>query len=79
MKASKKATPKPVPQVSTTDFETLLKTLQAYGVTRYKSGEFEVELALHHEPLKPTDKDLSKPAKTKDQIAEEELFHSAVR
>lgn len=63
-----------------TELKQTLELLQKYNVTYYECGPLKIQMAPPvQEIVLPKAKDLSIPGKTKEQEAEELLFHSAVR
>lgn len=61
------------------EFQEILELMQKFNVVAYKYEGGEITMAPKESKIDLKLKDLSLPAKTKEQEAEELLFHSATR
>ena len=62
-----------------TELKKTLELLQKFNVTYYECGPIKIQMGKVEPKVEVIKKDLSLPAKTKEQEAEELLFHSAMR
>ena len=62
-----------------TELKKTLEILQKFNVTYYECGPVKIRMGKPEPKVEVIKKDLSLPGKTKEQEAEELLFHSAMR